>query len=783
MVSRFAFIVLLLGLMVTLFITWLIASREFVAARAEAIRLADTAQIDRLLLPAAIQDRSSEQLNRFLDHNLNETIVHAVLYDGVGDVLASRQWHEAGEIMVPSLVWQRKGANPLQRTVRERSATTDGTRKSGFFEGLWESYLSARVSDVTIPIVSPINPLAVDSFTEAELLDGWSALDDVNSSYVVAYLTLAVSHQSLWWQLRYQIATTLLYCLSTVALTTALALYLGRRLLSPFLYLAQEAQRAASGSIDTNIRFKAGGEAGHIAGLLNATFSELRRYRTAVGIDRELLSLKVEAQGSMLTERDQQLDEARTEVSKTRDDLHRMAYYDSLTGLPNRRLFTEQLNMLLQLCLREDKLLGLMFIDLDNFKRINDSLGHAAGDLLLREVSIRLANCTRTSDLLGHFVQTHIRVEVSRLGGDEFTIVMNNLHNPEEASLVAERVLKSLSTPMNIDGHEIFVTPSVGIAIGPRDGQDVDSLVRAADTAMYEAKAAGKNNYVFYSDTMDTSNIRRLQFEADLRKAIEREELLLHYQPMVSIETGSVVGLEALLRWKHPELGMVNPGEFIALAEELGLILEFGEWTLSEVCRTVNRLQSEDYDLPRVNINVSTIAVSRSFVERVRTIISSSEVDPSKIELELTESVLMEADASSIESLHALKQLGVSLSIDDFGTGYSSLSYLSHFPLDALKIDRSFVQDFDKGTNNRKLVEAIASLAKSLDLRVTAEGVETPEQLNMLRELDVDVIQGYLFSKPVDVARVPFILQEGHFSAQVSKAGYVPPPDLVLEKA
>ncbi len=375
-------------------------------------------------------------------------------------------------------------------------------------------------------------------------------------------------------------------------------------------------------------------------------------------------------------------------------------------------------------------MLGLLFLDLDNFKRINDSLGHSAGDLLLREVAKRLSNCVRESDVVAHYVEASARIDVSRLGGDEFTVVLNQLDKPESAGTVARRLIDALIKPMTIEGHELVVTPSIGIAIAPRDAEVVEGLLKAADTAMYHAKSSGKNNFLFYNQDMDAAGVDRLKLETDLRKALERDELVLYYQPQVDTVSGSVVGAEALMRWQHPEQGLVPPFKFIPLAEEMGLIGTLGDWCLREACRQMIEFQGMGLDLPKVSVNVSALQFNQTFIGRVGEVLKETALKPSRLELELTEGIMMDDTQGTINALNQLKDLGVSLSIDDFGTGYSSLSYLSRFPLDELKIDRSFVIDFDKTEADASLIIAIIAMGRSLKLQLVAEGVETDAQYN-----------------------------------------------------
>ncbi|RLA51484.1 MAG: GGDEF domain-containing protein, partial [Gammaproteobacteria bacterium] len=445
-------------------------------------------------------------------------------------------------------------------------------------------------------------------------------------------------------------------------------------------------------------------------------------------------------------------------------------YYDSLTSLPNRRLFSEQLSLLLDLNERNGKPLALLFINLDNFKRINDSLGHSAGDLLLQDVGKRLVGCLRSSDMLGHYVESGPRIDVSRLGGDEFTVVLNQLDTIDSASVVAQRVIDRLVEPMIIDDHELVVTPSVGIAAAPRDAVDVEGLLRAAGTAMHHAKASARDDFLFYNEDMQSTGLDRLKLESDLRKAIDRDELLLHYQPQVDTANGSIVGVEALLRWEHPEFGLVPPFKFIPLAEEIGLIEEFGDWVLVEVCRQMHEFREQGLELPKVAINVSPLQFNPLFINRVKEVLIQADLPASMLELGLSEGVLMHNDRSTIKSLQELRELGVYLSVDNFGISYAPLSYLGSCPLDELKIGRSFVVDCDLREESGRLVKAIISMANSLNLRIVAEGVETEGEYQFLTSNGARVMQGYLFSKPVPAEELKAqLVVPWHYMTQIQR--------------
>ncbi|MDX1656185.1 MAG: EAL domain-containing protein, partial [Candidatus Competibacteraceae bacterium] len=382
-----------------------------------------------------------------------------------------------------------------------------------------------------------------------------------------------------------------------------------------------------------------------------------------------------------------------TPLHQAEAQIQHMAYFDSLTGLANRRRFKEWINQGLHLAEVQDHLAAVLFLDLDDFKRINDTLGHNVGDLLLKEVADRLSASVRVSDwVVRPGDDENLAGGVARLGGDEFTVLLNHLNQIEDAGGVAQRILDALAAPMALSGHEVVVTPSIGISVFPYDGQDADMLLKHADTAMYDAKRSGKNRYRFFDQSMNDAAYRRLTLENHLRRALERNELFLNFQPQADLWNGPVVGVEALLRWHNQELGMVSPAEFIPLAEETGLIIPIGEWVLRQACHQARAWQQEGLPAIRVAVNLSARQFTqKNLVEMVAEILEETGLQPCYLELEITESLLMEDVEEGIGTMHRLKALGVKLAIDDFGTGYSSLSYLKQFPIDRLKIDQSFV--------------------------------------------------------------------------------------------
>jgi len=437
-----------------------------------------------------------------------------------------------------------------------------------------------------------------------------------------------------------------------------------------------------------------------------------------------------------------------------------LAYYDVLTGLPNRQLFKEHADRAILAAQRDGTKVAVIFLDLDNFKRINDTLGHNAGDKLLKKISKNLKDGIRASDIVARTeAGKQSMTSLSRLGGDEFTILLSGLSEIEQAAVVAKRIIECTGLPVKIDDQELYITGSAGITGYPEDGEDIDTLLKNADAAMYYAKEAGKNNFQFYAKHMNASTLARLNMETKLKKALEQNELVLYYQPQMEVRTCRIVGLEALIRWEHPEMGLVSPVEFIPIAEETGLIVPIGEWVLKTACAQVLVWHRAGFIPLRIGVNVSGRQFRQhDLVKSVKQILDTTCLDPKHLGLELTESIIMHDVEEAIATLCKLKEIGLNLSVDDFGTGYSSMNYLKRFPLDTLKIDRSFVKDITTDPNDAAITKATIALAKSLDLTTTAEGVETEEQLTFLREQGCDQVQGYLISRPVPAEQVEKLL-------------------------
>ena len=455
-----------------------------------------------------------------------------------------------------------------------------------------------------------------------------------------------------------------------------------------------------------------------------------------------------------------------TERTHAIQQIHRLAYYDVLTELPNRSRFHEKLAETLDASRRAGKSFAIMFLDLDQFKRINDTLGHHVGDDLLRIIAQRLTRVLRVEEGAGPRGSKSPERDVCRQGGDEFIVLLNGVGSEEQAARAANRVIETLAQPIAIGPQEVFVSASIGIVMYPRDGDDLDTLLKNADVAMYHAKSEGRNRYAFYHDSMRQATARRLSLEHDLRRAIEHEQFVLHYQPQIDVSSGRITGIEALIRWNHPTLGMLWPQHFISVAEEAGLIMAIWEWVFVTALIQHNAWRQEGLPPIRVGVNLSNVQFSDGgLAGRVKEIAQVVGVPYEHIELELTESALISDFDNAQTTLQALRGLGVKIAIDDFGTGYSSLAYLRRLPFDKLKLDHSFTADATESDEAAAIARAIISMAQSLELTVVAEGVETQQQIDLLSEMGCTTMQGYLLSRPLDASAMGELLHR-HFHSE-----------------
>lgn len=439
-----------------------------------------------------------------------------------------------------------------------------------------------------------------------------------------------------------------------------------------------------------------------------------------------------------------------TERKKSEQKIHHLAYHDTLTDLPNRRLFVQYLSKELSQAKRVGSKLAVLFLDLDRLKDINDTWGHDVGDLILIEAAKRLKGCIRNHDM------------VARLGGDEFTIVLTSVSGKEEVESIVHRLQSLLQKPLVLAGQTFTLSMSIGIALYPQDGVEADDLLKRADTALYVVKSRGRNSYEFFDPTMEAKTLERILMENELRKAINQGHFDIYYQPKTDLATGKLTGMEALVRWIHPELGVIPPNRFIPIAEETGMIIELGEWILRQACRQNKEWQNEGFPPLKVSVNLSARQLhQKNLTEVIETILKETGLEPKWLELEITESILVKLD-EAIDTLQAVRQSGVQISIDDFGTGYNSFSYIKHLPIDTIKIDSSFIQDIHQNQESQAIVKAIVTIAESLNLNVIAEGVELLDQVAALSENGCDQGQGYLFSKPLPTKDFKQYLQTVH---------------------
>ena len=445
-----------------------------------------------------------------------------------------------------------------------------------------------------------------------------------------------------------------------------------------------------------------------------------------------------------------------TERREMEETIRQMAYYDSLTGLPNRNLLNDRLAVALARARRNQEQVCLLFLDLDNFKTVNDTLGHATGDQLLKVVAQRLKSVLRKEDT------------VARMGGDEFIIVAPEMRESRVAATLSEKILNQFQSPVCIDDHELFIGCSIGVAIFPDDGEEVPVLLKNADLALYRAKDLGRNNFQLYTPALNRKAMERLNIEKNMRKGLERGEFELEYQPRIDLKSGRIVGVEALVRWESPELGRVMPGEFIPVAEDTRFILQLGFWTLNQACQVLKDWEEAGIHTVSLAVNLSTVQFTHpSLLKEIQRALEAAGIDPERLELEITESILMRETDLAVEVLNRLRELGLKVAIDDFGTGYSSLNYLKNLPIHYLKIDQTFIQDFEQPTN-LAITKAIIALAQSLGLRTIAEGVETPEQCRFLKDIHCDEAQGYLFSHPRAETTIRRLLLSGeHFGEKL----------------
>lgn len=586
--------------------------------------------------------------------------------------------------------------------------------------------------EILVPVVSIPSSDIMDPFLKADTV--------TQKSKVIGHIRIGLTQESLKKRIHQLLLSTALFTTLLVLLGSGLTILMTKKITSPLKKLKIATHDISEGNFDSRIDINTKDEISDLAQAFVHMLDHLRAYRT-----------QVEERTSELTSTNQQLRQEIAARKLAEEQLLHDAFHDALTGLPNRALFMDRLAHTIAIAKRrEDYFFAVLFLDLDRFKVINDSLGHIIGDQLLIELGKRLLACLRPGDT------------IARLGGDEFVILLDDIRDVRNTTRVVKRIENEMILPCNVAGHEIFATASIGIALSSTGYDLPEHILRDADTAMYRAKAQGRANYVVFESSMHIHAVERLQLDTDLRKAVERKEFVVYYQPIVSMETNSIIGFEALARWKHPERGILNPADFIPIAEETGLIVSIDRLVLREACKQMHewQVQFPESSLTFISVNLSNKQLSQpDIVEYVSRILKETGLDPGSLKLEITENVIIENPEFTSAMLSQLKALGVLIYIDDFGTGYSSLSYLHRLPIDGLKIDRSFIRRMGDKGENQEIIKTILLLAKDLNVTAIAEGIETGNQLTQIKSLNCEYWQGYLFSKPVESEQAKALIE------------------------
>ncbi|MDH3560054.1 MAG: EAL domain-containing protein [Gammaproteobacteria bacterium] len=588
---------------------------------------------------------------------------------------------------------------------------------------------------------------------EVDILDLHSAMDNIlfwndhvelvniisHEGVKVGHIYLRSDFRLIQDHLSWYIIIALLVFFVSLLISFVLSERMQRIITDPLLRLSEIARQITTEKNYT-LRLQSGSkdEVGNLISGFNEMLDQIQLRDKELELHRSTLEDLVAKRTAALESANRELEAAKREAEEIADKMEYHAHHDHLTGLPNRSLLLDRIGIALSHAHREQALAGLLFLDLDRFKIINDSLGHAIGDQLLRLVAQRLKSCIREDDT------------VARLGGDEFMVLLPSMEKTSDAGYIGNRIIDALDEPITCEGYELNITTSIGISIYPYDGNDTDTLIKNADTSMYRAKGLGRNRLVYYTAEMNEESRKRLMLENDLRKALEKQELGLVYQPIVDTQRNVIIGVEALILWNHPTMGTVHPDEFIPLAEDTGLIVPIGEWVIRTAFQKLRELHDAGHLDLRIAVNLSPTQLSRpGLVSIVEHAIDEFQINPYRVDFEITENVAMQNLDTAIVTLEKLKKLGISISLDDFGTGYSSLSHLHNLPIDTIKIGQSFVRNIPDNMGDMSIAQAIIAMANSLDLSLIAEGVENIKQMNFFRQQGVHVIQGHLISMPV----------------------------------
>lgn len=701
-------------------------------------------------MATSIPGRDSAALNgalrRLVDANVSEVIA---VFDSIGARLAWLQSTDSDIDTEQKLTALRGDANILE--VALVAIDRDGVAGRPSF---WSSLLGGQSTVfATAPVVA----------------SNTAGRSGNRSQVVVGFLTLGRSSK----QLSLAVATSawpiLAVVLVPLGFLAVAVLYMVQKLWGQADEVRELAQRIRIEGLAGRLRTHASGRFGELVAAINDLLDSVQRHKQEIDADSKLLSMKVDKSVSELSQRESELQKAAQEISEVEDRLQQVSNYDSVTALPNRKLFTHRCTERLGSQHRDGRSTALLVINLNNFRRVNESLGHRLGDLVLSQVAERLRACVGQSHAVSDTDDADLVVDIARLSGDEFGLLLSQSHEAESARPVAERILHALAQPISVEDHDVVITATIGVAVAPGDGNSVDELLRAAVTAMRQSHETG-TGYRFFNQAMDDSAIDDFRLGAELHKAIERGQLALHYQPQVDTFDGSISGAEAFLRWEHPELGIIPPYRFIPIAEETGVIGDLGDWVITEACRQLQTFRAQGLNLPRVAVNVSARELSTRIVERVNAALAQTDLPPESLELGLSETVLATGNPAASRILDELGRLGVYLSLENFGTAGAPLAALERYKLREVKIDRSFVSGCDKGKESARLVAAVIALARGFDLEIVAEGVETPGEYRFLADRGVRNMRGYLFSKPVPAEKMRQLLGlPWYYAAQLQR--------------
>lgn len=621
--------------------------------------------------------------------------------------------------------------------------------------------LESAVSRLSLPLTSPVSDDEVE-LSDTEYRVRLGSDDGTGARHLVGYLHASAS----WSRLVADALVGTFSIWAGIVLVYAVCQLLVYRLLrtisKPIEHMARVADAINNDELANtqNLTLLRDDEIGDIAKTLNTVLDNMRRMKSQLGVDKQLLSLQVDAKTKELSLAEQQVRESTRRIQ-------RVTYFDPATSLPNRKLMFEQLTIMMQIAAREQRHLGLLLIDLTSLRQVARIADRGTADALLREIAGRASRAIRKSDIASHQGNT---ADVGRLGEDELSIILHSIEKAEDVIATASRISAAISKELRLNGVDYRPELFFGLAIAPMHGKEPAALTRAAEIALSHAEDRQRNNVVIYDSTMDTAATERFQIEQDLRKANLDSEFSLHYQPQVDLDTGTITGMEALLRWQHPTMGNIPPYKFIPIAESSGEIIRLGDWVLKRACQELNRLDQDGFSVPKVSINVAANQLSDRFVALVAETLTQHNIAPQRLQIELTESLMIQNIDTAMRHMEQLRsQLGVRLSVDDFGTGYSSLSYLAEFPLNELKVDRKFVIDIASDEKALRIAAAIIAMAKELELHVVVEGIDDVAQINKLSMFDKLAIQGFLFSQPLPLNSLKDYLAQGDFLAPLTQ--------------